>query len=248
MVAAVAPMPIASRTRLVAVLSENAIMSRTASRSVNVAPAVKWLVRTPEPGYLVLLLEDDHGIHVDLLGGGLAVDLDHDRKLDQARRRHDVAGLVSKRLARPEMLDRHGNLALVRPDQGHDPRLESRRCAGLGLVRKQWARQTDDEPQGQQREERRIANAGECLAPLNEMETVDEVIHGGRSWGCFSNRDEHRYTRILAPTGLETNSPAMEFHERHRLPEFARRQAGDLGLLADPGEQDVDNGLVVPEK
>ena len=41
-VAAVAPMPMASRTRFVAVLSEKAIISRTASRSLNRLPSEKW--------------------------------------------------------------------------------------------------------------------------------------------------------------------------------------------------------------
>ena len=49
-------MPIWSRTRLVAVLSEKTIMSRTASFSGNVAPSEKCAVSTPLPGTLSTFL------------------------------------------------------------------------------------------------------------------------------------------------------------------------------------------------
>ena len=100
MVAAVAPIPIASRTRLVAVLSEKAIMRRTASRSLNVAPGREVISEYPRARHLVLLFQDDDGVQVDLPGGGLAIRFDHDGKLDQARRRHDL-GLRGGRMTGP---------------------------------------------------------------------------------------------------------------------------------------------------
>ena len=121
MVAAVAPMPMASRTRLVAVLSEKTIMRRTASRSLNVVPSEKWYGQDSRSRHLVLFSEGDDGVEVDLPGSRLAIRFDHDRELDQAGRRHDDGRLVNERLACLEVLDRDGDLSFVRIDERHQP-------------------------------------------------------------------------------------------------------------------------------
>ena len=116
-----------------AVLSENAIIRRTASRSLNVGTVSEMVGQDSRTRHLVLLLEDHDSIEVDLLGGSLAIRFDHDRKLDQAGRRHDLRGVILERLTRAQMLDRHGDLAFMSDDQWHQARLKSRRgLLGLG--------------------------------------------------------------------------------------------------------------------
>ena len=84
-----------------------------ASRSGNVAPAEKWSVRMPEPGTLSASLSVTVSSRSTCLLGGLAVGLDHDRELDQAGRRHRLVLAMEERLARLQVLDRHGDLPLV---------------------------------------------------------------------------------------------------------------------------------------
>ena len=113
----VAGRPIFSSTRLVAELSEYAIISRMASRSVNVAPGENCVERMPLPGVLSSSSNVTDIRQVDLSRGRLAVGLDHDRQLDEAGRRHGLVGPMSEQVARREMLYRDRHFAFVRRDQ-----------------------------------------------------------------------------------------------------------------------------------
>ena len=106
-------MPIASSTRFVAVLSEKAIISLTASLRESVAPSEKWLVKIPEPGTLSATLRVNTGIEIDERGSRLPVGLHHHGELDQAGRRHDEIGMVAIALRGAQVLHRDSDLALV---------------------------------------------------------------------------------------------------------------------------------------
>ena len=115
-------------------LSEKAIISRTASRSRNVAPVGEVVRQDPRARHLVFLLERDERVEVHLLVGGLAIRLDHHRELDQAGRRHDLVGVIAVGLAAAQVLDRDGHLPLVGLDDRQQAGFERGRAARPGFV------------------------------------------------------------------------------------------------------------------
>ena len=165
-------MPILSSTRLVAVLSETPIISRTASCSVIVVSGSKRYFSTPLPATMSLLADLDRVAELDLALGHLLIDLDQHGELAQAGRRHRLVGVEGVGLAGAEVLDGDGHLALWAFASGASTRFQT------GRVFTTEAQRTQRKPEPQQ--PKTIASHGE--SPLFLRREV--VVHGLRHLGA----------------------------------------------------------------
>ncbi len=199
--------------------------------------------------HLVGLFERDDRIEVDLLGGRLAVSLDHDRELDQAGRRHHLVGVVRERLARAQMLDCDGDLALVCLDQGI--RRDSSDCDSSSVLGSPAAR-TCGQSQNKHRARPARAIVASWLGPVFRL--VVDRKHSEPGHGFFAGRRavvsisiNARDCRIFA---RGDQLPARKRARRHSTGEPAAREKGMragslLGIPKFADEADDETRLLV---